>query len=300
MAAETESLNIALAPAAAARNKSGMQDNAASRTALATAYMRAAHQILDGEPLLFPDPVALPLLGPDAESRILSAPERFQSPYGRGLRSHVCLRARFAEDVLAQTLPRWYVLVGAGFDTFALRQPEWAKDLRIVEVDHPATQAAKHKMTADAGFTAPHNLTFAATDFTRETLGDVLGRLAIAPDDSVYFSWLGVSMYLSEAAVDATLAAMAKVSEHVRLTMTFKQPLREEIAGDVKMMKLVASIGEPFTYLLAPDEMAAKLSQHGFVQQEFLTGEIARARYFTPPRRGIPAPHHTTIVTASK
>ena len=70
-----------------------------------------------------------------------------------------------------------YVLVGAGFDTFSLRQPEWAKGLRLLEVDHPATQAAKREMMARGGFAEPENLRFAATDFSRETLGDVLGRI---------------------------------------------------------------------------------------------------------------------------
>lgn len=275
--------------------------NDASRTALATAYLRAAHQLLDGAPLLFADPVALALLGPDAPQVIRAAPERFQSPFGRGLRSHVCLRSRFAEDKLAEAVAsgtNCYVLVGAGFDSFALRQPEWPRRLRIVEVDHPATQAAKREMMARANFAVPDNVSFAACDFTRETLGDVLGRIGVG--DSVYFSWLGVSMYLTEAEVDATLKAMASAAQSVGLCMSFKQPLREEFTGEVKMSKLVASLGEPFQCLLTPEEMAAKLSEHGFAELDFLDAVKARARYFTPPRASIPAPRNTTIVHAAK
>ncbi len=278
-----------------------MIENAASRTALGVAYMRAAHQLLDGEPRLFPDPIALPLLGPDAAERIRDSLDRHQTPFWRGMRSHVCLRSRFAEDKLAEAQgTNWYVLVGAGYDTFAFRQPDWARRVRIVEVDHPATQAAKQEMLRVAGIETPENLTFVAADFTCETLLDMLDPLQIAPDDSVYFSWLGVTMYLEPAAVDATLAAMAATARNVRICLSFKQPTNESISQDVRFAEAVASIGEPFLSLFTPEEMADKLAAHGFRAQEFLTADIARSRYFTPPRRGIPAPHHTTIVWASK
>lgn len=276
-----------------------MQDQTASRTALGTAFARAVHQLIDPPPLLFADPAALPLLGPNAAESIQAMIDRHQSPYGRGLRSHVCLRARFAEDRLADAVRQgatWYVLVGAGFDTFALRQPDWARGLRIVEVDHPATQSAKRDMIAAAGFALPDNLTFAAADFTRESLADVLARHGI--EDAAYFSWLGVTMYLDEAAIDASLAAMA--ARRSSLTLTFKQPDDGTIPGDAKIAEFVASLGEAFVSFFTPQQMAAKLAQHSFVTQQFLTPEKARADYFTPPRGGIPAPRHTSIVYAAK
>jgi methyltransferase (TIGR00027 family) len=280
-----------------------MIENAASRTALGVAYMRAAHQLLDGKPLLFPDPIALALLGPDAPDQIRDSLSRHQTPFWRGMRSHVCLRSRFAEDKLAEAVERGtsrYVLVGAGYDTFAFRQPDWARALKIVEVDHPATQAAKQEMLATAGIALPENLTFLAADFTREALPDMLARLKIQPGDGVYFSWLGVSMYLEQAAVDATLAAMADAARKVSVCLSFKQPTNGNITQDVQFAEAVASVGEPFLSLFTPKEMADKLAAHGFARQDFLTSEKARADYFTPPRRGIPAPHNTTIVLASK
>jgi methyltransferase (TIGR00027 family) len=276
-----------------------MLEQQASKTALGVAYIRAAHQILDTAPLLFEDPVALPLLGPNAPEAIRTTIERYQSPYGRGLRSHVCLRSRFAEDMLRQSGANRYVLVGAGFDTFALRQPDWAKGLRILEVDHPATQAAKCEMMARNGFTEPENVSFAATDFTRETLADVLGREDIGSSETVYFSWLGVTMYLTEAAIDASLAAMARVAAKAAVCLTFKQPDDGVVAGERAMADFVAALGEAFVSFFTPDQMADKLRQHGFGRQEFLTPERARADYFTPPRGGLPAPRKTGIVFAT-
>jgi len=277
-----------------------MQDHTASRTALGVAYIRAAHQIYDSRPLLFPDPVALPLLGPDAAGKIEALRERHQSPFGRGLRSHLCLRARFAEDRLAaDPSVRWYVLVGAGFDTFALRQPAWAGKLRIVEVDHPATQNAKREMIAAAGFAVPDNLFFEAADFTRETLGVVLARRGIAPEEPVAFSWLGVTMYLEEAAIDASLAAMASVSQRSSVTLSFKPPLDEAVPGEAKLAEFVAGLGEAYVSFFTPEAMAKKLAGHGFVQQAFLTPALARETYYTP-NPGLPPPRHTTIVHAAK
>ncbi len=275
-----------------------MKDQTASQTALGTAYCRAAHQILDPAPLLFPDPIAVPLLGPDAADRIRENIDRHQSPYGRGLRSHVCLRSRVAEDRLRASGATWYILVGAGFDTFAWRQPDWARSMRIVEVDHPATQAAKREMLASAGLETPGNLTFAAVDFSQESLGEVLARLGIGPEDSVYFSWLGVTMYLDEAAIDASLAAMVGAAKQVSLTLTFKTP--DDSPSDAAIAAFVASLGEAFVSHFTPDEMSLKLAQHGFAQQDFLTPEKALEAYFTPLRGGIPAPRRTSIVHAVK
>jgi methyltransferase (TIGR00027 family) len=280
-----------------------MQDHQASRTALGVAYMRAAHQILDRQPLLFSDPVALKLLGPDAADAIHGMIERHQNPYGRGLRSHVCLRSRFAEDKLAEEVRNgagWYVLVGAGLDTFAYRQPAWTKALRIIEVDHPATQQAKRQMLAAAELAAPENLTFASIDFNRESLRDVLGRLAIPADASVVFSWLGVTMYLSEDAIRRSLDAMAAVAQRASVTLTFRQPPDPSVPSDKIIDDMVAGLGEPFVSSFTEAAITAILRERGFGTADFLTPGKATEHYYTPAREGLPAPRRTTIVHAAK
>jgi len=123
-----------------------MSDRNASRTALGTAYLRAAHQLLDAPPRILEDPLAVTLLGPAAAQRISDTRGSYQTPERLLLRAHVVLRSRFAEDRLAAAVHRGvtqYILLGAGFDTFALRQPPWARPLRICEVDHAGTQYTK-------------------------------------------------------------------------------------------------------------------------------------------------------------
>lgn len=128
------------------------------------------------------------------------------------MRTHVCLRSRFTEDRLEQVAAggvNRYILIGAGFDTFALRQPTWAHAFKIVEVDHPATQGAKRERIATAGLHEPENLTFAPADFERESISEVLARSGSGPDEPAFFSWLGITVYLEDAAINATLRAMA-------------------------------------------------------------------------------------------
>ena len=267
-----------------------MQDQTASKTALATAYIRAAHQLLDDKPLLLSDPVALPLLGAHAAETIRGALARHQSPGGKALRAHVVLRSRFTEDRLEEAAAKGvtrYILIGAGFDSFALRQPSWARALKIVEVDHPATQSAKRERIARAGLPEPENLIFAPADFEREELGEVLARCGIGPGEPAFFSWLGVTMYLEEAAIDATLRAIAAFAPGSEVTLTFRQPLD---AASSMLAAITSGLGEPFVSFFTPEEIEAKLRHTGFSGVDFLTPQKAEALYFTPSRNDLPVP----------
>jgi len=202
-----------------------MSDYKASHTALGTAYLRAAHQLLEAKPLLFDDPVALPLLGPDALQLIQDTADKYRTPEMLALRSHVVLRSRFTEERLAAAVSRGitqYVILGAGFDTFALRQPSWAHILKIIEVDHSGTQTMKRSYIATAGLAMPDNVDFANIDFEHESLLDGLLRYGVSMDEPTFFSWLGVTMYLQKDAIDAVLRSVAmfpaesEIEEHVR------------------------------------------------------------------------------------
>jgi len=278
----------------------------ASKTALGTAIMRAAHQLLDDRPLLFEDPVALAILGAQITETIRAHAARYQEPVNRAMRAHVCLRSRYTEDKLAQAAAAGisrYVLVGAGFDTFILRQPDWARTLQIIEVDHPATQAAKREMIDKAGFRVPGNVIFVATDFTRETLGESLARHGIGIDRPAYFSWLGVSMYLEESAIETSLQAMSAFGPGSEVTLTFRQPPGPDpyaAAITAKLAKRVENAGEAFISSFTPAAMEEKLLQCGYTNVVFLEPEKAEELYFTPPRHDLPAPTRTSIVFASR
>src|SRR5947207_3543514 len=176
-----------------------MRDDRASRTAERVAERRAAHQLLD-KPTVFDDPLAIAIVDRDAALRD-------QSPLDPYLRAAFAARSRFAEDELGEAYRRGirqYVVLGAGFDTFAYRNP--FAGLRVFEVDHPATQAAKRARLAGAAIRVPDDVVFVPVDFASTSLADALNVSGPA-----LFSWLGVVPYLERDAIETTLRYVASV-----------------------------------------------------------------------------------------
>jgi methyltransferase (TIGR00027 family) len=276
-----------------------MSDNKASFTALATAYMRAAHQLLEAKPLLFDDPVALPLLGSEASKNIHDTKDHYQTPEVLALRTRIILRSRFTEDRLAAAFSsgiRQYIILGAGFDTFALRQPSWAKELKIVEVDHSGTQALKRSYIDTARLTIPGNVLFADINFEHESLHEGLSRYNVSIDKPAFFSWLGVMMYLKEDAIDDVLHSVAMFPAGSEIVLTFVRP-----PGDVPSIiaQSVTNLGEPWLSHFEPDEIEAKLLYSaGFSKVEFLTPAEAETRYFRSRPGDLPVPPQTNILSA--
>jgi methyltransferase (TIGR00027 family) len=128
------------------------------------------------------------------------------------MRLFIAARSRFAEENLATAVARGvrqYVVLGAGLDTFAHRNPFTEQGLRVFEVDYPATQAWKQRRLADAGLISPASLTFAPVDFERQTLADGLAAAGFDAAAPAFFSWLGVAVYLTRTAIRETLAFIA-------------------------------------------------------------------------------------------
>ena len=189
-----------------------MNERQPSRTALGAAGYRAAHQVLEGGKV-FSDPLARTILGDGADAIIagLSA-----DPAQQRMRIFMAARSRFAEDCLSAAVSRGVrqaVVLGAGFDTFALRNPYSNLGLRVFEVDHPATQAWKRKRLSEVGLAIPASLTFAAIDFESDDLGHGLHDAGFDPDRPAFFIWLGVVPYLGRAAIAATLRYIASVPD---------------------------------------------------------------------------------------
>src|SRR5690349_5607564 len=127
-----------------------------STTALTAAAARAAHLLVDGEPVIHADPLAERLLGRRADELLGYHRRHGDHPVLAGARTTVVTRSRFTEDRLARAVAngtRQYVVLGAGLDSFAFRSP-WP-DLHVYEVDHPATQAWKRAATAEAAIHEP-------------------------------------------------------------------------------------------------------------------------------------------------
>lgn len=185
-----------------------MEENCPSRTALYVAMRRAAHQILDN-PKIFDDSLALRMLGMENASAQDPNPMWLEeTPLSRVLRASLAARSRYAEDQLHAAIKQGvgqYVVLGAGLDTYAYRNPYPQDVLHVFEVDHPATQIWKRTRLEEAGIPIPKTLTFSPVDFEIQTLEDGLRREGFDTGKCTFFSWLGVTMYLTSDAISATL-----------------------------------------------------------------------------------------------
>jgi methyltransferase (TIGR00027 family) len=263
-----------------------MEPGLPSRTALAAAGHRAAHQVLEGG-AVFRDPLAIRILGANGEEAVRSA-----NPAARALRLFIAVRSRYAEDALAVAIGtgvRQVVVLGAGLDTYAYRHTASA-DVRIFEVDHPTTQAWKRKCLADAGIAAPRTLTFAPVDFACETLGPALQRAGFDSDQRAFFTWLGVVPYLAEQSVQATLRYVASGAGGADIVFDYANPLSEaatdrRAAEHKALAERVATLGEPFHTYFETRQLFATLADLGFASVEDFGPAQIRAQYF-PNHRG--------------
>lgn len=271
---------------------------AASGTAIGVAVMRAAHLILDGEPPVLNDTIAARLFPGDFEAKIRAQTDELQTAAALGFRSHVVLRSRFAEDALMDAAAdgvEQYVLLGAGLDTFAYRQPSWAHRLAIIEVDHPGTQATKRSGLDAAGIEIPPNVRFAGIDFEHETLAEGLARCGVDTARRTFFSWLGVMMYLTRDAIEATLRTVLSFPRGSGIVFTFAHT----DSASSMLAEGSASAGEPWLSYFTPDELGTLLRSLGFSHVSFLSREEAERRYYANRTDGFAAPSRVSIGSAS-
>jgi len=261
-----------------------MQPSQPSRTALAVARRRAAHQLFDS-PIVFEDPLAVAILGPDGEARLRGEQHKHRERFSMALRAFVVARARVAEETLALAAARGvtqFVVVGAGLDTFAYRNTFAA--VRVFEVDHPATQEWKRGLLSAAGISIPSSMTFTPVDFERQTLADGLSLAGFDAHAPALFSWLGVTMYLSDEALSSTLSVIA--SSPACSAVVFDYAVARESLGWMERLALsrlekrVASVGEPFRTFFSPDALRQRLVDAGFTAIDDLAADDLNARYF--------------------
>jgi methyltransferase (TIGR00027 family) len=261
-----------------------MQDARPSRTALRVALRRAAHQLYDAKPLVLDDPIAVPILGDSYAEELCLTPTRPDRPFSVALRAFLVARSRYAEDNLVGAVSQGvtqYVLLGAGLDTFAHRNPY--ADLRVFEVDHPATQQWKRGLLESSRLPSPANLTYVPIDFECHSLPERLYSAGFDSRNATLFAWLGVVPYLTFEAFRSTIDFIAAQPHGSGVVFDYSQPrtalpFLEKLAHD-SLASRVQLAGEPFQLFFTPSEIAAELT--AFHNLEDLGSSEINARYFT-------------------
>jgi methyltransferase (TIGR00027 family) len=271
-----------------------VKEDRPSATAQHVAMRRAAHQLLD-DPKILDDPVSLMIVGKEGAAMLAADPRRYESsPFASYVRAFLVIRSKLAEEELADAVARGvrqYVILGAGLDTFAYRNPYPAETLRVFEVDHPNTQAFKRARLAEAGIAVPAGLTFAPVDFEKETLAAGLAEAGCDRAVPTFFSWLGVTQYLPAEVVMATLGFVASFIKGSGIVFDYtidpslmspgQRMAHDAIAG------WAAAAGEPWRGFFNPEKLAHDITAMGFGYVQNTGPDEINERYFAGRADGL-------------
>lgn len=270
---------------------------APDNTAIRTALWRALHLDVDPLPHVFEDRVGLKIAAPDEGWR--SRPD--MSEFTRPFRASILARARFVEDLVLEQVGRGvgqYVILGAGLDTFAQRRPELASRVRVFEIDQPGPQAWKRQRLVDLGLGIPPFLQLVPVDF--EAGDDWWERLAASgfdPARPAVVASTGVSMYLTQEAIEATLRQIATLAPGSTLAMSFMLPIElldpEVRMGVERAAEGARAAGTPFLSFFTPAEMLALARKAGFKEAQHVSAAALAERYFAGRTDGLRPPNNS-------
>lgn len=283
-----------------------MPENQISITALVTAFARAYHSEYDS-PKIFDDFLAPKLFTPEEyvyfSHNLAKSVEFFDpkfaatGPDETAALAHVMQiqngpvtlsRSHYTEDCLEASVKQGveqYVILGAGLDTFAFRRPDLLKKLQVFEVDHPATQNGKRQRIARLGWETPRQLHFVPVDFASDNLATALQQSGYDPQKTSFFSWLGVTLYLTRQAVFDTLQSIATIASPGSIIvfdyLDTNAFIPERTEKRVQLMQeVVRRAGEPVKTGFDPETLGELLAESGLSLAENLGPSDIEALYF--------------------
>ena len=264
-----------------------------SATASGAAMLRAAHLLVDDEPKIFRDEWAVFFL--DERRRTMAANRAaIGTDITRASRSTVTARAALTEAELDTFIAgggSQYVLLGAGYDSFALRRGDAAPHVTVFEVDHPQTQNAKRAQLRNGGVIEPANVRYAPVDFETQDAAAELVKAGWRRDRPTFFSWLGVTMYLTDAATFATLELVAACPRGSAVAFQYSVKGSTVLASDLDIRARasvgVAAQGEPWINFYEPDVLVSRLFAAGFSEVDDLRSAELQPRYFAERTDGL-------------
>ena len=278
-----------------------------SQTAIVSAMTRASHLYRDGQPKVFIDEFALPFSGKQTPEDVLEAMKELHdqvakessSEFADALlrlnRANICLRQRYAEDEFQKAIAngvRQFVPLGAGLTSFAYRRTDLASQgVQIFEVDFPATQQWKTHLISELNLYVPKNLHLVPVDFQQDTLAEKLKAAGYRTDEPGFFSWLGVTMYLTDDAVFDTLRYIASGVSGTEVV--FQYYLKPSLLSKENRTYLEAyesearMMDEPWESFYDPTELKGRVAALGFSEVEDFTSAPANERYFSNRSDGL-------------
>jgi len=270
-----------------------------------SAYLRAVHMSVDGEPKILEDPLAATLLGPGLPDKIAADRKRLAIPPLVKARALIIMRSRFAEDELVAAIGRGvtqYVILGAGLDTSPYRSGHPAQRVRTFEVDHPDTQRWKLERLRSAGIRIRDDLHHVPVDFEKDSLAERLVSCGFDHGAPAFFSWLGVSYYLRRDSVLDIFRYVSTLPAPSQIVFDFvldESELNETERNAMKSItEYVKRYGEPWLCQFGPTELQQTLRKIGFSKTFHFSHALATRRYFEGRSDGLHLDFTTQIMSA--
>ena len=301
-----------------------MENNQSSLTALIASFSRAYHAEFD-KPKIFCDPVARQLMtdeeyqqimgymiggidffAPEKKSELTDPKDILKWIVQTQLAPTPLARARYCEDMLmnaVKTGAGQYVILGAGMDTFAYRNPELLTKIHVFEVDHPDTQKFKKHKVMQAGWDIPDNLHYVSMDFTKDSLPDALQKNGFDTNKITFFSWLGVTYYLAKednTNMIKTIASLAADGSGLLFDYADDGFLASDIKRVQSQIAMAQAAGEPMQPGYRYAEWEKTLAEYGFLIYEHLAPSDIEERFFAGRTDYLHAFEHINYALAVK
>lgn len=277
---------------------------APNSTAVRTALWRALHVQLDAPPHILEDTTGLQLIDPGEGWQ--QRPD-MDPAFSQRIRAAMAARARFIEDLIIQESTNGitqYVILGAGLDTFAQRNPAVASRLQIYEIDEPGTLAWKQQRLVETGYGVPASLHFVGVDFEKgQSWWDNLLQAGFNPHLPAVIACTGVTLYLSREAISQMLRQVAAMAPGTKVAITFIVPQELLEEEDLTLQRAstqgAKASGNPFVSFFTPEQVIELATESGIKNAAIVSPAALKARYFSGRKDGLAPASGEMFLTAT-
>lgn len=262
-----------------------------SRTAEWTCIVRAASSLEKATCYKSDDVIALKIL-PSPIKTLIQIPFyrtlhcRFGVP--KGMYEYVIARTKYMDTIYQTAITEDFeqiVILGAGFDTRALRFPITEGHTRIYEFDSKNTQQTKLSFYKTNNIPVPPNVTFEAIDFVKESLQKRLEAIGFPKNKRCLFLMEGVSMYLEPEAVNdlfRTMSAYMAPQSRIAFDYVYSDVLRHEGRhyGEAEIMKSVSRVKEAWRFGIENNKIEQFLARYDLYVANHMSATDIEENYF--------------------
>jgi len=270
-----------------------------SKTAETIAMVRVGESRRPEDERICYDPYAIRFISQEVLEFATCNPEKYKAFLAQkerlvpGAGNSIIARVRYFDDVVNFSIGEGLeqlVILGAGYDTRAYRI-EGLKNVRIFEVDQPATQKIKVEKIEEIFGSLPCYVTYVSVDIGVDTLGQRLLECGYDRSLKTLFIMEGLCMYLPPETVDETLSFIAHNSGRSS-AIVFDYIPKSVVDGTCELQagknwrKGLMDVGEPFLFGIKEGEIETFLTHRGFSKVKSVTSKDYKKAYFFGKNEG--------------